>query len=164
MPKADIFRNPVDVNIELLTDHTDAIATLADWYLSEWKPYYGAGGPGNARKDLVSRCNRGEIPIGLVAMEGEQVCGTIALDLDVTTNLDPSIVGLLVGHEYRRRGIATALLKSAEKLARDLDYDRLYVSTSILGGLLERMGWRTMGDVEFLNAECGLIYMCDLKN
>ena len=97
-------------------------------------------------------------------MEGEQVCGTIALDLDMTTNLEPSVVGLLVGDEHRRRGIATALLKSVEALARDLDYDRLYMSTSVLGDLLERMDWRPMGDVEFLNAERGLIYVRDLKN
>ena len=150
------------MNIGLLADHTEAIATLADWYLLEWEPYYGVDGPGDARADLKSRCNRKKTPIGLVAIEGDQVCGTIALDLDVTTNLAPSVVGLLVGNEYRRRGIAATLLTSAEDLARDLGYDQLYVSTTVLSDLLERMGWRTIGKVEFLNAEHGSIYVCDL--
>lgn len=151
------------MNIQLFADHTDAIAKLADWYLSEWEPYYGEDGPGDAREDLVSRCNHKELPIGLVAMEGKHVCGTIALDLDVSTNLAPSVVGLLVGSDYRRRGIARALLKSAKILARDLDYNRLFVSTPVLSCLLECIGWRKMGDVEFLNAERGSIYMCELK-
>ena len=150
------------MNIELLADHAEAIATLTDWYLLEWEPYYGVDGPGDARADLESRCNRKETPIGLVALEGGRVCGTIALDLDVTTNLAPSVVGLLVGNEYRRRGIATTLLRSAEDLARDLGHDQLFVSTTILGDLLGRMGWRKIGKAEFLNAEQGSIYVCDL--
>ena len=161
-PEADVFSYLAKMNIGLLADHTEAIATLAEWYLFEWEPYYGVHGPGDAWADLTSRCNREKIPIGLVAIEGDRVYGTIALDLDVTTNLTPSVVGLLVGHEYRKRGIAATLLKSAEDLARDFGYDQLYVSTTILSDLLERMGWRTMGEVEFLNAERGSIYVCDL--
>ncbi len=148
--------------IALLADHPEAIATLVDWYRSEWEPYYGVDGPGDARADLTSRCNREKVPIGLVAIEDDRVYGTIALDLDVTTSLTPSVIGLLVGSEYRRRGIAAALLRSAEDLARALGYHQLYVSTSVLSGLLERTGWRSMGEVEFLNAERGSIYVRDL--
>ena len=146
------------MKIRLLADHADVIPTLADWYLSEWEPYYGVHGPGDARVDLESRCNREELPIGLVALEGDQVWGTAALDLDATTNLSPSVVGLLVGRDHRRRGIATALLEAAEDLACRVGYNRLYISTTVLGGLLERMGWNAMGEVEFLNAEQGSIY------
>ncbi len=148
----------LEMNIELLADHAEVIPALTDWYLSEWEPYYGANGPGDARFDLESRCNREEIPIGLVALEGNQVCGTAALDLDAATNLSPSVVGLLVAPDHRKRGIATALLDAAENLARQLGYSRLYISTTVLGTLLERMGWHTLGEVEFLNAEQGSIY------
>jgi len=150
------------MNIGLLADHTEAIATLAEWYLMEWEPYYGVDGPGDALVDLKSRCNREKTPIGLVALEGDRVYGTIALDLDVTTNLTPSVVGLLVGNDYRRRGVATALLKSAEDLARDIEHDQLYISTTVLNDFLERKGWRTIGNVEFLNAEQGSIYVRNL--
>jgi GNAT superfamily N-acetyltransferase len=151
-----------EIKIGLLADHAEAIATLAEWYLLEWEPYYGEDGPGDVWADLKSRCNRKKAPIGLVAMEGNRVCGTIALDGDVTTKLVPSVIGLLVGNQYRRRGIATALLGSAENLARDLGYNQLYVSTTVLADFLERMGWRAIGKVEFLNAEHGSIYVCEL--
>jgi len=149
------------MKIKLLADHKEVLPILTDWYLSEWEPYYGVDGPGDAQADLESRCNYEEIPIGLVAIEGDQVCGTVALDLDAATNLTPSVVGLLVGRAYRRRGIAAALLKSAEDLARTLGYSRVYMSTTVLGDLLERMGWHKLGEVEFLNTERGLIYVRD---
>ncbi len=150
------------MNIELLADHTDVIPRLTDWYLLEWEPYYGVQGPGDARADLESRCNHDAIPIGLVAMEGDQVHGTVALDLDAATNLMPSVVGLLVGRDQRGRGIATALLESAESLAQRLGYSRLYISTTVLGDLLVRIGWYPFGEVEFLNDEQGSIYARDL--
>jgi len=148
--------------IELISDHLEVIPTLTEWYQSEWEPYYGKDGPGDARADLESRCNREEIPAGLVAIEDNQVLGTAALDLDVTTNLTPSVVGLLVEPAYRRRGIATALLKATEEIARQLGLRRLYVSTTVLGDLLNRLGWEAMGAVQFLNAEHGSVYMRDL--
>ena len=150
------------MEIELLADHSESIPMLADWYVSEWEPYYGVSGPGDARADLESRRNRDVLPIGFVATEGGEVHGTAALDLDVATGLTPSVVGLLVGPSRRGRGIATALLESAESLAKRLGYSRLYVSTTVLGGLLVRMGWYSFEEIEFINKEMGLIYARDL--
>ena len=150
------------MEIELLADHSDSIPMLAERYLSEWEPYYGADGPGDARVDLESRSNRDELPIGIVATEGGEVHGTAALDLDVATGLTPSVVGLLVVPSQRGRGVASALLKSAESLAKRLGYSRLYISTTILGDLLVQTGWYSLGEVEFVNEEQGSIYARDL--
>ena len=150
------------MTIESLIDYEWVIPTLAKWYRSEWEQYYGADGPGDAEADLVSRCNRDVIPYGLVAIESGQVVATAALDLDVTTNLTPSIVGLLVGSEYRRRGVATVLLEATVDHARRLGYQQLYISTTVLHSLLQRLGWRVIGDVEFLNDERGSIYVREL--
>lgn len=137
---------------------------LADWYRLEWERYYGEHGPGDAEADLESRCNRDVLPVGLVAMEGDRVFGTAALDLDAATNLSPSVVGLLVNRDQRRRGVATTLLQSAERLAGELGYDRVYVSTTILGELLTRLGWQRSGEVEFINDERGSIYVRELQD
>ncbi len=150
------------MEIHALADHVAVLPTLIDWYLSEWEPFYGVDGPGDARADLESRCNRDKIPIGLVAVDGGQVYGTVALDLDLTTDLMPSVVGLLVGANYRRKGIATALIDSAEDTARRLGCERLYMSTTILGDLLQRRRWRLVGEVEFLNSNPGSVFKCDL--
>ena len=150
------------MKIELLANQNDLIPMLSEWYLLEWEPYYGGRGPGDARADLESRCNLDEIPIGLVAMEGSEVQGTVALDLDPATNLTPSVVGLLVRRDRRGRGVATALLESAEGFARRLGYNRLYISTTVLGDLLVRRGWQPFAEVEFLNHAQGSIYAREL--
>lgn len=150
------------MEIELLADHIGLVDTLVDWYRQEWEPYYGPRGPGNARADLVSRCKRDELPIGLVAIEGNSVCGTAALDRDATTGLTPSIVGLLVARDHRGKGIADALVDAAGRLALGLRYDELFMSTAVLGEMLVRKGWNERGEVEFLNNERGRVYVCSL--
>ncbi len=150
------------MKIEYLYDHPEVITELANWFVLQWEPYYGNSGPGNARTDLEARLSREALPVGLVAMEDKKVLATAALGLDVTTNLTPSIIGLLVGKDHRGRGIGTALLKSCIDVAHKLEHRRLYVSTSVLGSLLDRTGWQKMGEAKFLNNEFGSVFMCDL--
>ncbi len=150
------------MKIELLADNTEILPTLVDWYEREWSPYYGVDGPGNAQVDLASRCNKDAIPVGFVAKENNQLLGVAALDLDSATSLTPSVVGLLVADEYRRRGVASRLLKSATLLAEGLGYNHVYISTTVLGDHLLRNGWRRIGDAHFLNDEHGSIYVFDL--
>lgn len=150
------------MHIELLVEHPESIPELAEWYLSEWEPYYGNDGPGDALADLRSRCNRAQIPIGFVAVEDGEALGTAALDLDAATRLTPSVVGLLVRPSQRRRGVATALLGRAEALASTLGYSQIFMSTTILGDLLARTGWRVHGEVEFANGETGVVFVKDL--
>lgn len=149
-------------SIELLDDHPGVIDRLVRWYEREWEPYYGEQGPGDARADLESRCNRGRLPVGFVAVEDGRILGTAALDDDAATGTRPSVVGLLVAPDRRRRGIASALLEFAEGLARDLGYDELFMSTTILGEFVMRMGWQERDSVGFLNAERGKLYVRQL--
>ena len=151
------------MRVALLADHAGAIDMLAAWYEHEWAPYYGANGPGDAAADLASRCNRDRLPAGLVVMVDDKIVGTAALGRDVASGLSPAVVGLLVVPEYRRQGFAGALLDAAGQLANELGYDALFMSTSILGGFLQREGWQEKGDVEFMNNERGKVYMQSLS-
>jgi GNAT superfamily N-acetyltransferase len=150
------------MTIELLADNTEILPTLVDWYEREWSAYYGADGPGNAQADLASRCNRDSIPIGFVAKENDQLAGVAALDLDAATSLTPSVVGLLVADEFRRRGVASRLLKSATRFAEGLGHRQVYISTTLLGDHLLRNGWRWIGNAQFLDDEHGSIYVFEL--
>ncbi len=151
------------LSVALLADHAGFVDRLARWYEREWAPYYGQHGPGDARADLVSRCNRKQLPIGFVALGDDRLLGTAALDRDATTGKTPSVVGLLVTPDYRQRGVARALLGFAEGLARELGYEELFMSTSVLGEHVRRRGWQQRGDVEFLDNERGKVYVCNLR-
>lgn len=153
----------VDVKIEYLCDHPEAISILSNWYDSEWAPYYGISGPGDATADLMSRCNRTTLPIGLVALDGERVLGTAAAGLDVSTGLAPSIIGLLVGQEHRGQGIAASLIAACEQAAASLGHRRIYISTGVLGKFLAHAGWQAMGgEIEFLDHSRGSVFAKDL--
>ena len=101
-----------------------------------------------------------EFQLDWLAVDNDEVLGTVALDLDPATGLSPSVVGLLVRHDRRRGGVATALLDAAEPVSQKLGYDRLYVSTDVLGELLLRRGWSMFGEVKFINGAHGSVYVC----
>ena len=146
------------MHVDLLARHAETIPLLTDWYLREWEPYYGRHGPGDAKRDLESRCNYDRLPIGLIAIKDGEAVGTAALDLDSSTNLTPSVVGLVVRPGQRKKGVATALLVSAEETARHLGFDRLYISTTVLGDRLTRLGWQAGAQVKFINDEVGSVF------
>lgn len=141
-----------DFRIELLADRPEAIPILKSWFEQEWAPYYGPDGPGDAERDLQESCNRGELPIALVAFLGDVVCGTAALKKDsVTTyaHLTPWLAALLVGAGYRRRGIGERLIAAVEDRARRLGFACIYVGTGEGSGTpettLRKRGWEFCG-------------------
>ena len=141
------------MRFELLADHLDALPRLAEMFIAEWEPYHGPDGPGNALVDLKSRCRRDTIPIGLVAIDEREIMGTVAIDRDPTTQLEPSIVGLLVRPGRRGEGIATGLLRAAAGLAKTIGYPRIHTSTALpyMRDALRTNGWRRTGEVEYLS-------------
>ncbi len=148
--------------IELLCDHREAIPRLAHWYVSEWAPYYGDCGPGDALVDLEARCNRKTLPIGFVALADNDIIATAAIGLDVATGLTPSIIGLLVEASHRGRGVGRALIQSCKDFARTHGYSQLHFSTDVLGNMLEKTGWQKTGKAIFLNDEQGSVYVLRL--
>ena len=119
-----------------------------------------SGRPREPFADLQSRCRRDTIPIGLVAIDEREIMGTVAIDREPTTQLEPSIVGLLVRPGRRGEGIATGLLRAAAGLAKTIGYPRIHTSTALpyMRDALLSQGWRQTGEVKYLNGECGQVF------
>jgi GNAT superfamily N-acetyltransferase len=137
-----------DLRIELLADHPEVIPVLKSWFEREWAPYYGPDGSGDAERDLRESCNRDELPIALVALWGDQVCGTAAVKTEsvtTRTHLTPWLAALLVGAGYRRRGVGEQLIAAVEERARRLGFAYLYVGSGEGSGTpetaLRKRGW-----------------------
>src|SRR3954463_7207915 len=97
------------LRIARLADHADAVSLLARGYDREWPEWYRE--PGQARQDLSARLNRSSLPLGLVALDAGAAVGTAALSADDTygdPDFRPTLIGLWVAPEHRRRGIASA--------------------------------------------------------
>ncbi|MEW8314972.1 MAG: GNAT family N-acetyltransferase [Candidatus Thiodiazotropha endolucinida] len=149
-----------DTKIELLADHPKAIPILKTLFESEWEPYYGETGPGDAESDLIQSANRNELPIAVVAIADGNVCGTAALkQTSVTTfqEYTPWLAALVVDNAYRNQGIGEQLVIRIEQLAKDLGYPEIYVGTGEKSGmsecLLERREWRFLDKSDFFISE-----------
>jgi GNAT superfamily N-acetyltransferase len=88
----------------------------------------------------------------LVAEDGDGVCGTVQLILDLPENQPhrADLAKMLVSRRTRQRGLGAALLAGAEQMARDCGRT-LLVLDAVTGGdgarLYERHGWIRVGDV-----------------
>ncbi len=142
--------------IDLLADHPEVIPVLTKLFESEWEPYYGPSGPGNAKTDIVNSANRTKLPIAVVAINSGKVCGTAALKMEsITTYPDyfPWLAALLVDPAYRRQGIGEQLIDEIEKLAKQLGNKKIYVGTGEKSGMsevtLENRGWKIIDKSEY---------------
>jgi GNAT superfamily N-acetyltransferase len=151
------------LRIELLADHPETIPILKELFESEWKPYYGTVGPGDAEKDIRTSANRSELPIAVVAIDGKHVCGTAALKMNSLTtfpDLYPWLAALLVAPAYRRQGIGEQLIKQIEKLAKQLGYSEIYVGTGEKSGMseitLDKRRWKFVDKSDYFVGEASV--------
>jgi len=138
---------PADVRIELLSEHPEYLPVLKAWFEREWPTYYGLDGPGDAAADLRGYSNVDSLPIGIVALEGDKLCGVAALrvtSIPSMSRLCPWAGAGLVPPNLRRRGTGDLLLAGLEQLAERLGHKRIFCATATSSSLLARRGWRLL--------------------
>jgi len=152
-----------NLKIELLADHPEALPMLKDLFESEWEPYYGAEGPGDAETDIKNSANRTELPIAVVALVDGNVCGTAALKMESVTSYPdyfPWLAGLLVAPEQRRQGIGEQLIAKIENLAKQLGYKEIFVGTGEKSGMseitLDKRDWKFIDKSDYFVSEASV--------
>ncbi|MGH7255910.1 MAG: GNAT family N-acetyltransferase [Nitrospirales bacterium] len=135
------------LTIELLLDRRDAIPLLANWFVREWPEHYGRWGIKPAVDDLTACCHRDRLPLGLVAIQDGEICGTVALkpeSVPAHKHLGPWVAALLVSPDHRGQGIGAGLLEAAVEQARELGVRKLYSATRHNERLFTRAGWTVL--------------------
>ncbi len=137
------------VRIVNLIEAPETAATLEDWFTTEWAPWYGPEGPGNAANDLAACSGRESLPVCLVALDlANDVVGTASLKAESVGSelgVGPWLAAVLVPSEHRGRGIGTALVEAIERQAVQLGFTDLYTSTDMAERILTRRSWVEFG-------------------
>lgn len=140
------------IRIVHLLEVPDIRPILERWFVEEWMPWYGPDGPGDARSDLAACHRLNDLPICLIALDGNNTpLGTVALKSDSVGSelgLGPWLAAMLVNKDHRGKGVGTALVQAIEEEAARLGFVAIYTSTDTAIGILERRGWKSLATTE----------------
>ena len=131
--------------IERLADRLACVPTLAAWHHAEWGHLNAAITLEARAERLGRRATESGIPTAVVALVGDDVAGSASLvesDMDIHPELTPWLASVYVAPEFRRRGIASALVAEIERIAAEEGVATLWLWTPDQDRLYARLGWK----------------------
>lgn len=144
------------MDIRYLADCQRAIHQVAHWLFDEWGRSVSCSSVERGVALLQERLHRDQLPLTLVAMEGETVIGTVSLihcDMETRPDLSPWLASLYVAPDRRRRGVGSALLEAALQEAKRLGIDSLFLFTDRCEALYVKHGWQKIESCIYRNRE-----------
>lgn len=132
------------MKIEYLADHPEFLPMLAQWQHGEW----GHLRPGDSVEARMARlqrhCERGGIPLTVVAHEEGELLGSASLvrnDMDTRPELTPWLAGVFVAPKHRRRGVGAELVRRVMDEAAAQKVAILYLYTVHSETFYASLGW-----------------------
>src|SRR5260370_1884536 len=146
------------MEIAYLADHLDFAPTLAQWHYQQWNWLDENDSVARRLDSLIEAANRRRIPSVFVAHENGELCGSATLaayDMDTRRDLTPWLADVFVSPDFRRRGIASALVRRVVDEARTLDVSELYLFTTgpWRDRLYDGLGWSVIDRPIYLEIE-----------
>ena len=123
-------------------------------FLSEWAWINPEETEDERAAKFRSYMNHDRLPMAWIAAECEEPMGIAALrehDLPGREDLSPWLATLFVRPEFRRRGVASALCRTAEQGARQLGVVQMYLFTVDKQQLYAKLGWRSLQKDRWMN-------------
>lgn len=105
-----------DVRIAYLSQHPEAIATLAQWHFAEWREVLPEWTLERTVSDLASHTGQRMIPTTVLALAGDEVVGSTSLlihDVPGTEAWSPWLASVFVAPAWRSKGIGRLLVERA---------------------------------------------------
>lgn len=133
------------MDFEFLADYEEQIPTLARWFHEEWSYLHPDRTLSDFAEIIAKGCNKGHLPISLVAVVEGNVVGVVSLkvcDFKARTDLSPWLASLYVDKAQRCNGIGEKLVHDIERLAAQLGESRIYLVTDDAEIFYTRLGWR----------------------
>ena len=146
------------IQIDFLANHRNAVLVLAKWFYHEWRDLIPEDTLEEYTEKLRAHAQREGVPIGFVAVDGDEVLGSASLvtyDMDGREDLSPWLACLYVATKFRHRGVGSALVKRVVQAAHAQGVERIYLYTT--GQKREdfyaRLGWSVYERVMHLGEE-----------
>jgi GNAT superfamily N-acetyltransferase len=137
--------------IDYLANHLEFVPTLAAWHFEQWG---GADSPGRLEDDsprlrsrlLCEMANWRTVPTVFVAVLDSQLAGSATFavsDMETRKDLTPWLKDVFVAPEFRRKGIASLLVRRVVHEAAALQIRKMYLFTtgSWRESLYAGLGW-----------------------
>ena len=147
--------NATGVSIHYLGHHPGLAEQLAQWSWDEWRPIYERRGQtfADALRNYRERIHVECVPLALVALtKGGELIGTASIkhsDLDVRPQIKVWLGGVYVRPDWRRRGVASMLMRRAVDEAKRLQLPDLHLWTASAESLYLKLGWRVVERLEY---------------
>lgn len=134
---------------------------LAHWHHNEWL-HLNPGATLNSRLQRYQASIETELlPEIFVAYTGTILLGSVTLekeDMDTRAYLTPWLASLYVAPEYRKKGVASQLIKYVVNYAKDNNFKNLYLFTEDQTDFYQYRGWHFIESVEYRNTEVDLMW------
>ena len=130
-----------------LVERPDLVALVSAWDFKVWGHLAPGDTPERREAKIREMLNVDCIPATFVAIdEGGGGIGTAALVFDDLEGdpRNPWLASVYVPPEHRKKGIASALVRTVEDAARRFGYARLFLYTASARALYAGLGWRPL--------------------
>lgn len=135
-----------------LADRKEFVWELAELHHAEWGHLNPSLTLQKRVEAIAKAAGRDGIPSIFISVSGSKLVGSAALvrqDMATKPDLSPWLAAVYVKEEFRRQGIATALIARCENEAVQAGVSTWNLYTEFASKLYEKLGWRHMEHCEY---------------
>mgnify|MGYP000706952887 CR=1 FL=1 len=143
------------MKIKYLTDSKKDIPKVIDWLYEQWGGNYEYG-RNVWKKRINNRLEKKTVPTTFVALIDGEAVATASLikhDMDTRKDLTPWLADVFVKKDYRKRGIASSLVKRVITEAEEIGFSKIYLYSREAEGLYKKLGWKLIERTNYYGDE-----------
>lgn len=153
------------IQIESIADHLELVDRIARRHFDEWGHLDPSGTLETWTEGLRHRTKRDQIPTTYVALEGNELLGSVTLvehDMLTRPDLSPWLAGVYVTPERRHQGIGSLLVRHTVHQTARMGVKHLYLYTHAAREFYTKLGWRFLEEDMYEGQLVAIMMMADV--